>query len=91
MLLELILGHVARRLHNWTYRDVTDFLRESGFSFLEELGGSHQRWGKRGENDEPDRFVEVSFRHDSNPVMTMKKMIRQSGIDEEAWIKWGSS
>ena len=91
MLLESNLEHMPRRLHNWTYRNVKDFLRENGFSFLEELDGSHERWIKRGENGELDKIVEVNFRHDSNPVKTLKTMIRQSGIDQGEWIKWSRS
>src|ERR1035441_7838023 len=57
----IILEHMTRRLRNWTYRDVTDFLREHGFRFFEELDGSHERWIKREEDDEPDRLLEGEF------------------------------
>ena len=87
----IILEHMTRRLRNWTYRDVTDFLREHGFSFFEELDGSHERWIKRGENDEPDRLVEVNFNKKSYNTKTLKAMIRPSGIDQDEWIKWAGS
>jgi predicted RNA binding protein YcfA (HicA-like mRNA interferase family) len=82
---------MVRRLRNWSYPEVIDFLKENGFYFLKERGGSHQAWIKRGENAEPDRIVEVNFRHDSYPIGTIKTMIRQSGIDEAEWIKWAGS
>jgi hypothetical protein len=82
---------MVRRLHNWNYSDVTDFLRENGFSFFKELAGSHEAWIKLSENGEPDRIVEVNFTHGSYPVKTLKTMIRQSGIDQDEWITWGRS
>lgn len=82
---------MPRRLYNWGYREVVDFLREQGFRFHKELGGSHQAWIKRGENNEPDKIVEVNFTHTSYPVPTLKRMIRASGIDANEWIKWGNS
>jgi hypothetical protein len=82
---------MTRRLHNWTYRDVTDFLRQKGFRFVYELGGSHQSWGTFDENGEPARLIEINFRHDSNPVGTLKDIVRQCGLPEEAWIEWANS
>jgi hypothetical protein len=81
MALTLILWDMPRRLRNWNYAEVTDFLKENGFSFHKELGGSHQAWIKRGENNDPDRRVEVNFAHSSYPILTLKNMIHQSGID----------
>jgi hypothetical protein len=82
---------MSRQLRNWNYRNVTDFLKEHGFHFDKELGGSHQAWIKHGENGAPDRRVEVNFTHGSYPVFTLKTMIYQSGIDAKEWIKWGGS
>jgi hypothetical protein len=82
---------MTRRLHNWSYGNVTDFLKENGFSFYKEVGGSHQAWIKRGNDKVPDGVVGVHFTSKSYLVVTMKRMIRESGIDEDAWIKWGSS
>ena len=67
------------------------FLKENGFTFLKELGGSHQAWIKRGENGETNRRVEVNFTHGSYPVKTLKTMINQSGIPASKWIEWASS
>ena len=78
-------------LRNWTYRDVTDFLKENYFSYFEPLKGSHESWIKLTENGEPERIVEVNFTHGSSPVKTLKTMIRQSGVPTEAWLKWTRS
>ncbi len=82
---------MTRRLHNWAYRDVIAFLKENGFVFLKELPGSHEKWIKRGQNGEQDIIVEVNFTHRSYPLLTLKTIIHQSGIDQSEWIKWAGS
>lgn len=82
---------VTRNLRNWMYRDVTDFLREHGFSFSKPLKGSHQEWRKPGENGEPDIIVEINISHSSYPVKTLKIFIRHSGINASEWITWAGS
>jgi len=77
-------------LHNWTYRDVTSFLGESGFDFYEDLGHA-QSWIKLEDNGQPDRFVEIKFIQGFYSSRALNKMIRQSGIDEAEWIKWECS
>ena len=79
---------MTNRLYNWTYRDVTNFIKENGFSYDGPLKGSHEGWVKLGTNGEPDRIVEVNFSHRSYPPKTLKIMIRQSGIDRKKWIEW---
>ena len=71
-------GRMTRRLRNWTYREITLFLKEHGFNYLEPLKGSHERWIKRGENGDADRVVEVNFTHSEYPPKTLRTMIRQS-------------
>jgi predicted RNA binding protein YcfA (HicA-like mRNA interferase family) len=92
----LVLGKsklicMVRRIFNWTYKDVTIFLKENGFTFHEYLGGSHERWIKRDENGGIDRAVEVNIPKGSYPPKTLQTMIKQSGIDKMIWIKWGNS
>ena len=55
------------------------------------LGGSHQAWVKHAENGELGRRVEVNFTSKSYPLLTMKTMVRQSGIDAKKWIRWAGS
>jgi predicted RNA binding protein YcfA (HicA-like mRNA interferase family) len=85
------IGRMTRRLHNWMYREITAFLKENGFRFLEPLKGSHERWIKPGKKGEADKLVEVNFTHASYPLKTLKTMIRQSGIAEKEWIRWAGS
>jgi hypothetical protein len=82
---------MPRRIHNWSYDDVTDFLTENGFTFLRHLRGSHQRWIKRNENGEPDKTVEVNLTRRSYSPKTLKRMILTSGIDIDKWIEWTRS
>lgn len=82
---------MTRRLHNWTYDDVIDFLKENGFTFYKEMGGSHEAWVKRGEELEPDRIVGLHFAQGGYHVNAMKRMIKASGIEEEEWLKWSNS
>ncbi len=55
-----ILRHM-RRFNNWSYRNVTDFIKENGFSFFEELPCSHERWVKFGAEGAIAHRVEVNF------------------------------
>ena len=82
---------MTRKLHNWSYQHVTDFLKENGFSFFEELKGSRQAWIKLQDSGEPDRIVEINFRTDNYPAKMMKTIIRQSGISERDWTEWVGS
>jgi hypothetical protein len=87
----LFCDHMARRPHNWNYRNITDFLKSRGFSFSKELGGSHQAWIKKGCGGAPNKVVEINFTHRSYPPGTLKTIIRQSGIAEDEWITWTRS
>jgi len=82
---------MTRRLHNWSYRDVTQFLKEHSFVHHRPYFGSHEIWAKLKDNGTPEREVEVSKRKDAYPPKTMKNMIHQSGIDEAEWIRWAGS
>jgi hypothetical protein len=82
---------MPRKLNNWSYQDVTDFLKENGFSFFEELKGPRQAWIKLQEGGEPDRIVEIRFRSGNYTERIMKSIIRQSGIGETDWTEWAGS
>jgi len=82
---------MPRRFRNWTYRELTDFLRQKGFRFFKEIGGSHQQWIKRGPDGEPNKVLEIYFRHGTYPVKTIQTTARKSGIDEDEWFKWSRS
>jgi hypothetical protein len=79
---------MPRRFHNWSYRDLTDFLRKNGFRFFKEIGGSHQHWRKEGLDGHPDKILEIYFRHGSYPQKTLRTIARKSGISEDEWLNW---
>jgi len=80
---------MPKKLNNWSYQRVTDFLKEHGFMFFDELKG-RRVWTKL-QDGEPDKFVELNVRSDKYSARTMKGIIRQSGIVEEDWVEWASS
>jgi predicted RNA binding protein YcfA (HicA-like mRNA interferase family) len=73
-------------LNNWTYKDITRFLKESGFVLHHEKAGSHEAWA----NEKTSAVVEVNFTSGSYPIRTLETMIRQSKIDKKEWRKWSS-
>lgn len=75
-------------LFNWTYKDVTKFLKENGFEFKNELKGSHEAWI----NLSTQAVVEINV-HAQKTFLprTLETMIRQSKIDKKVWRKWASS
>ena len=82
---------MPRRLHNWSYKNVTDFLNENGFQFYREAAGSHEAWIKFGNHKVPNRIVGIKFTSDAYGIKSMKRMVKESGIDQDIWIEWGSA
>ena len=80
---------MPRKINDWSYQHVTDFLKEHGFVFFDELKG-RRVWTKL-QDDEPERFVELSISSEKYSAKTMKSIIRQSGIVEKDWIDWAGS
>lgn len=70
-------------VRNWSYRDVTDFLKERGFEYKENRKGSHEAWV----NFETNKIVEINISK-AYPPKTLQTMIRQSGIEQKEWVKW---
>lgn len=79
---------MTRKITSWTYRDVTEFLAENEFSFSEAFDGSHETWVKLMRNGEPDRFVLIPFSNGFYTEKQLNKMVGQSNIPEEIWMKW---
>ena len=79
---------MTRKITNWTYRNVTDFLTENGFSFSEPSDNSVQVWVRLAKNGEPERFIGVPFANVYYTQKALSKIIRQSGIPEERWMEW---
>lgn len=80
---------MPRGLSNWSYKDVINFLKFHGFSFSNPKEGSHEAWISSGK----DKIVEINFIKNSQsyPELTLKTMIRQSGIDQKEWREWAVS
>ena len=75
-------------LFNWCYSDVTKFLKEKGFEFLETRKGSHEAWI----NKNTQAIVEINFHGTKSfPPRTVETMIRQSKMDKKEWRKWAGS
>ena len=76
---------MAKGLSNWSYKDVTEFLKENGFEFLEYRKGSHEAWINRTTN----AVVEINVHGTRSFVIrTLETMIRQSKIDKKVWRQW---
>ena len=83
---------MSRGLNGWSYSNVIDFLREKGFSFSEELEGSHEAWIRVDESGE-EFVVEVNVLQGGKTYSprTIFTMIGQSGIDRREWRKWATN
>ena len=76
---------MAHGLSNWSYKDVTEFLKEHGFEFFEYRKGSHEAWINRTTN----AAVEINVHGTKSFVIrTLETMIRQSKIDKKVWREW---
>jgi len=80
---------VVRGLSNWTYTDVTAFLKDHDFVFLENRKGSHEAWVCKATG----AVVGVYFHGNKTlfPEGTLESMIRQSKISKTEWRKWAAS
>jgi len=74
---------VPKKLSNWTFRDITGFLKTKDFSLHRVRGSEHFYKGLcNGEQ----KLVSVPF-HGSKIIKpgTFKSIIAQSGISEQEW------
>jgi len=82
---------VPNGLFNWSYRDVTDFLKSHSFEFHKEVAGSHEHWIDK----EKKYIVDVNFiqRSESYPPRTLETMIRNTTplLDKKHWKKWAKN
>ncbi len=83
---------MPRRFRNWSYKDVINFLKSHGFSFFKSKDGSHDDW-KVWISSGDDKIVEINFNTNakSYPELTLRTMIRQSGIEKKEWLEWALS
>lgn len=75
-------------LSNWSYRDVIKFLKDFEFTFYKYKFGSHEAWI----SSDKKNIVEVNVikNSESYPELTLKTMIRQSGLSQKEWRKWST-
>ena len=52
------------------------------------MDGVGKAWMNFHESGEPNRIVDMRFTHGLYKPSALKRMIRQSGIPEEEWLKW---
>jgi len=78
---------MPRGLLNWSYKDVTEFLKDHGFEFKENKKGSHEAWI----HNETQAIVDINFNGSKEfPPRTLETMIRQSKLDKKEWRMWAS-
>lgn len=82
---------MPRSLYHWTYEDVAEFLTAKDFEFFDDIEGVGKAWMNFNDIGEPNRMVEVKYIPGFYKPKTLKRMIRQSGISEDEWLKWTRS
>lgn len=80
---------MTRGLHNWTFADVSKFLKAHGFIQHGKVRGSHFHYKKI--TQEKSFLVVVAFHGSKSiPRGTMNSIVRQSGIEKSVWEHWNS-
>jgi len=69
-------------LRNWTYKDLSKFLRKHKFSIDYKKKGSHEFWV----NQEQTHIINVNRTNKTYPIKTLETMISQSGISKNEWL-----
>lgn len=69
-------------LRNWTYKDLSKFLKAHHFKLDYMKKGSHEFWI----NQEKDKIVNVNRTNGTYPIKTLETMIAQSGIPKKEWL-----
>ncbi len=70
------------RLAGFKYKDVVRKLRKLGFEFVRQGAGSHEIW----RNPETKRKVTVAFHAGDMPEGTLRKILREGGIDVDEFL-----
>jgi len=86
---------MARGLRNWSYKDVTSFLKYHGYHLDRFKPGSHEYWV----SEDKKSIVDVNFlrRRESYPVLTLESMIQDSNVEidfelaKKHWRKWANN
>jgi predicted RNA binding protein YcfA (HicA-like mRNA interferase family) len=71
------------RLSGFKYNDVARKLRKLGFEFVRQGAGSHEIW----RHPETNRKITIAFHAREMPEGTLRKILRQAGIDVEEFLR----
>ncbi len=76
---------MPKKIFNWTFSKVTEFLKKNDFRYSHTKGSHHYYTGNYGHNP---RIVQVPF-HGSKTFKprTFKGIVMQSGIPLNDWLK----
>ena len=80
---------MPRGLNNWTFKDITDFLKEHDFR-LTHTRGSHFYYVGRSGGEPRQTHIQYHGQKSIHP-RTLKSVIRQSGIPQAEWLQWGKN
>jgi predicted RNA binding protein YcfA (HicA-like mRNA interferase family) len=72
-------------LAGFRYRDVVKRLKRFGFRFDRQAAGSHEIWF----NPVTRRYTTIPNHPGDMPEGTLRAILRQAGIDPEAFVKRG--
>ena len=74
------------RLAGFRYRQVTQRLAELGFMFSQQAAGSHEIWF----NSATGRYTTIPNHTGDIPEGTLRAILRQAGVSQEAFLQGGS-
>ena len=71
------------RLSGFRYREIVRRLKAQGFSFERQAAGSHEIWF----NKSTKRYTTIPNHPGDMPEGTLRAILKQAGIDPEAFLK----
>ena len=75
-------------IRNWSFKDLTDFLKAYGF-VCGHINGSHHHYnGKRQGEDRTVQAILSEKEKDSQSLKTMKLAIKHSGLPKKYFNDW---
>jgi hypothetical protein len=83
-----ILTGMTNKTRLWSHQNVSDFLRENDFDFMEGLDGSKGTWVKLKRNGEPGIMFDVKFTAGNYGKRQIAQIMRLSKIPEKKWTEW---
>lgn len=71
------------RLAGFRYREIVKRLKQMGFEFDRQAAGSHELWF----NPQTRRYTTIPNHPGDMPEGTLRAILRQAGIEPEAFLK----